>query len=393
MRKRGSRVEAYLDNAATTRPFASVREIMMKTMEEDYGNPSSLHTKGLGAERYVRDARKAIAQSLKVQEKEICFTSGGTESNNMALIGTAECYARRGKHIISTNFEHASIYNTLGYLESRGYEVSYVPVDEMGHLKMDALLDAIREDTILVSVMMVNNEVGSVLDVAAISKAVKEKKPDIVFHVDAIQAYGKFRIYPKRMGIDLLSVSGHKIHGPKGIGFLYIDEKVRVNPLIHGGGQQKGMRSGTENVPGIAGLGQAVKEIYTDHEEKIERLYGLKKRLIEGMRRLPDVKVNAVGDVVEETAPHVVSVSFRGVRAEVLLHALEERGVYVSSGSACSSNHPALSGTLKAIGVEDALLDSTLRFSLSVTTTEEEIDYALEQVAELLPVLRRYTRH
>ncbi|MBR1758738.1 MAG: cysteine desulfurase [Lachnospiraceae bacterium] len=386
-------MEAYLDNAATTRPFASVREIMMKTLDEDFGNPSSLHTKGMGAEKYLRDAKKIIANSLKVQEKEIFFTSSGTESNNTALIGVAECYARRGKHIISTNFEHASIYNTLGYLESRGYEVSYVPVDTLGHVKMDALLDAIREDTILISIMMVNNEIGSVQDIAAISKAIKEKKPDVIFHVDAIQAYGKYKIYPKRMGIDLLSVSGHKIHGPKGIGFLYVDEHVRVNPLIHGGGQQKGMRSGTENVPGIAGLGAAVKEIYTDHEEKMAHLYALKKRLIAGMEKLPDVKVNAVGDVVEETAPHVISVSFRGVRAEVLLHALEERGVYVSSGSACSSNHPALSGTLKAIGVEDALLDSTLRFSLSVTTTEEEIDYAVAQVAELLPVLRMFTRH
>ena len=386
-------MEAYLDNAATTRPFASVREIMIRTMDEDFGNPSSLHRKGMDAEQYVREAKKIIAGSLKVPEKEIVFTSGGTESNNMALIGTAECYQRRGKHIISTNFEHASIYNTLGYLEERGFEVTYVPVDAMGHVKMDCLLDAIREDTILVSVMMVNNEIGSVQDVAAISKAIKEKKPDVIFHVDAIQAYGKYRIYPKRMGIDLLSVSGHKIHGPKGIGFLYINEKVRVNPLIHGGGQQKGMRSGTENVPGIAGFGQAVKEIYTDHEEKIAHLYALKKRLIEGVRKLPDTKVNAVGDCVEETAPHVISVSFRGVRAEVLLHALEEKGVYVSSGSACSSNHPALSGTLKAIGVEDALLDSTLRFSLSVTTTEEEIDYALETLGELLPVLRKYTRH
>ena len=386
-------MEAYLDNAATTRPFASVREIMMKTMDEDYGNPSSLHIKGVGAEKYLRDAKKAIASSLKVQEKEIFFTSGGTESNNTALIGTAECYARRGKHIISSNYEHASIYNTLEYLESRGYEVSYVPVDAMGHVILSELVDAVREDTILVSVMMVNNEIGSVNDVAAISKAVKEKNPNVIFHVDAIQSYGKYRIYPKRMGIDLLSVSGHKIHGPKGIGFLYINEKVRVNPLIHGGGQQKGMRSGTENVPGIAGLGQAVREIYTDHEEKIEHLYALKKRFIEGVEKLPDVKVNAVGDRIEDTAPHVISVSFRGVRAEVLLHALEDRGVYVSSGSACSSNHPALSGTLKAIGVEDDLLASTLRFSLSVTTTEEEIDYALARLEELLPVLRRYTRH
>jgi len=386
-------VEAYLDNAATTKPFASVREIMMKTLSDDFGNPSSLHTKGMGAENYVREARKIIASSMKVKDKEIIFTSGGTESNNMALVGTAECYARRGRHIISSNFEHASIYNTLGYLEDRGFEVTYVPVDSLGKIKMDALLDAIREDTILVSIMMVNNEIGAVEDVAAISKAIKEKKKDVIFHVDAIQAYGKYRIYPKRMGIDMLSVSGHKIHGPKGIGFLFVDENVRVHPLIHGGGQQKGMRSGTENVPGIAGLGQAVKEIYTGHDAKIEHMYELKQRLIAGLTALPEVTVNAVGEDIYDTAPHVISASFRGVRAEVLLHALEEKGVYVSSGSACSSNHPALSGTLKAIGVEDALLDSTLRFSLSVTTTEEEIDYAVAFVGELLPKLRLFTRH
>lgn len=386
-------MEAYLDNAATTRPFPSVREIMLRTLDEDFGNPSSLHTKGMGAEQYIREAVKAAASSLKVKEKEIIFTSGGTESNNMALIGCAEAYQRAGRHIISTNFEHASVYNTLGYLEERGFEITYVPVDHMGIVKLDALLDAVREDTILVSVMMVNNELGSVQDVAGISKALKEKKKEVLFHVDAIQAYGKYRIYPKRMGIDLLSVSGHKIHGPKGTGFLYADEKVKLRPLIHGGGQQKGMRSGTENVPGIAGLGQAVKEIYTDHEAKIAALYSLKRKLVEGLRELPDTVVNAVGSCVEDTAPHVVSASFRGVRSEVLLHALEERGVYVSSGSACSSNHPALSGTLKAIGVEEDLLDSTLRFSFSVTTTEEEIDYALAQLGELLPMLRRFTRH
>ncbi|WP_343209250.1 cysteine desulfurase family protein [Anaerolentibacter hominis] len=399
-------MEAYLDNAATTRTFASVRDIMVKTMDDDFGNPSSLHAKGVGAEKYVREAREIIAGSLKVAPKEIFFTSGGTESNNQALIGTAMANQRAGRHIISTNFEHASVYNTLGFLEDMGFEVTYVPVDSLGRVRMDEFLAAIREDTILISIMMVNNELGSVQDIPALSKAAKEKKrklkaasgkpnvsQSLIFHVDGIQAYGKYYIYPKRMGIDLLSVSAHKIHGPKGIGFLYIDEKVKIKPLIYGGGQQKGMRSGTENVPGIAGMGQAVKEMYAGHEDKINRLYDLKSRFIEGVGKLTGTTVNAVGEDVRQTAPHVISVSFEGVRSEVLLHALEERGVYVSSGSACSSNHPSLSGTLHAIGVKKELLDSTLRFSLSVFNTEEEIDYALAVLSELLPVLRRFTRH
>ena len=386
--------QAYLDNAATTRVFDSVRDIMMQTLEEDYGNPSSMHAKGINAEKYIINAKNIIAKNLKVDAKEIVFTSGGTESNNMALIGTALANNRTGKHIITTNIEHPSVHNPLIFLEDCGYEATYLPVDGNGKVRMDKLEAAIRTDTILVSIMYVNNEVGAVEDIEAISKLIKSKNANTVFHVDAIQAFGKFKIYPKRLGIDLMSVSGHKIHGPKGVGFLYIRDKVKIKPIIYGGEQQKGMRSGTENVPGIAGLGKAVEEIYTNHDDKIANLYELKQYFIDEIRKLEGTTVNAVDlPTLRETAPHIVSVSFDGIRSEVLLHSLEDKGVYISSGSACASNHPGLSGTLRAIGVKKELLDSTIRFSFSVNTTKEEIDFAIEQLSEILPVLRRYTRH
>lgn len=382
------RMEAYFDNSATTKVFDCVKDAVVHAMTEDYGNAAARHMKGVEAERLIKEARAEIARSLKVQEKEILFTSGGTESNNMALIGTALANQRAGKHLITTAVEHASIYNTMEFLREQGFEITYLPVDSYGCISLDELRDAVREDTILVSVMYVNNEIGAVEPVEEISRVIREKNPRTLFHVDAIQAYGKYVIRPKKQGIDLLSVSGHKIHGPKGVGFLYIDERVKIRPLLYGGGQQKGMRSGTENVPGCAGLGAAVKEVYTDHEAKIERLYGLRERMIEGLKALPGVTIN--GHEGRENAPQIVSASFEGVRSEVLLHALEEKGIYVSSGSACSVNHPGVSGTLKGIGVKKELLDSTIRFSFGLFNTPEEVDYCLEVLAELLPVLRRY---
>lgn len=384
---------AYLDNAATTKPFDSVKEIMIKTLEDDFGNPSSLHNKGIIAEHYVKEAKDMIASNLKVDEKEIVFTSGGTESNNMALIGGALANKRAGKHIITTTIEHPSVHNPLIYLESLGFRITYLPVNENGHVDLEQLLEAVCDDTILISIMYVNNEIGAVQNIEIITKAVREKKKDVIFHVDAIQGYGKYKIFPRKAGIDLLSVSAHKIHGPKGIGFLYVKDKVKLKPIIYGGEQQKGMRSGTENVPGIAGLSQAVKEIYTNYTEKVKKLYELKTYFIQQVNKLDGVTVNGLNGIsIEETAPHVISVSFSGVRSEVLLHALAEKGVYVSAGSACASNHPQISGTLKAIGVSKDLLDSTLRFSLSVFTTKEELDYAVECLEEILPKLRKYTR-
>lgn len=384
-------MEIYLDNSATTRVYDCVAELVSKVMVEDYGNPSSLHRKGVESEQYIRYAREVIAASMKVSEKEIVFTSGGTESDNLALIGAALANRRMGRHIITTCIEHPAVMQTMRYLEEQGFQITYLPVDRFGIIRLEDLRCAIRRDTILVSIMHTNNEIGSLQPIGEAGTLIKNRNPRIVYHVDAIQGYGKFRIYPKKMNIDLLAVSGHKIHGPKGVGFLYINEKIRIVPIVYGGGQQKGMRSGTENVPGIAGLGKAVEKIYENLETERAAMYELKERFVQGVLQIPEVKIN--GLTGEMSAPHVVSVSFRGVRSEVLLHALEEKGIYVSAGSACASNKaPKPSDTLRAIGLEKELLDATLRFSLSVFTTQEEIDYTLQTLYDVVPVLRRYTR-
>lgn len=388
-------MEAYLDNSATTRCSDRACQLMVDLLTKDYGNPSSLHMKGIEAERFVETAKKKIAKTLRVSEKEIIFTSGGTESNNLAIIGAAMANRRAGNHIITTSIEHASVENPMEFLKEQGFDVTYLSVDENGIISLEELEEAVTEQTILVSMMQVNNEIGAIEPVAEAAELIKKKNPDTLIHVDAIQSYGKMYIYPKKLGIDMLSVSGHKIHGPKGSGFLWVKEKTKLKPLILGGGQQKGMRSGTENVPAIAGLGEAAEEIYENLDEKRAHLYGLKQRFIDGIEKLEGTHVN--GKTGEDSAPHIVSVSFEGIRSEVLLHSLEDRGIYVSSGSACSSNNHAGkqkgSKTLRNIHLKENLLDSTLRFSFSVHTTEEEIDYALEVLGELLPVLKKYTRH
>ena len=384
-------MEAYFDNSATTRCYPEVAEIVVKTMTEDFGNPSAMHLKGVEAEKYVREAAQTLAKILKVNEKEIIFTSGGTESNNLALFGGADANKRSGNHIITTSVEHAAVGQPAERLEQMGYEVTIVPVDHRGVVQLEALEKALRPDTILVSTMYVNNEVGAVMPVEEIAKLVHEKSPKALYHVDAIQAFGKYRIYPKKAGIDMLSVSSHKIHGPKGVGFLYINEKARIQPQILGGGQQAGMRSGTDNVPGIAGLGVAAKMVYTDFDEKIEHMYQLKERLAVGFLKLPDVRLN--GMEIREGAPQILSASFLGVRSEVLLHTLEEKGIYVSAGSACSSHKRKAAGTLSAMGMEAAQRESTLRFSFSEENTFEEVDYVLEVIGQVLPMLRRYSRH
>lgn len=383
-------MEVYLDNSATTKCLPDVAKLMTQIMCEEYGNPSSMHTKGVEAEKHVRKAKETIARLLKVQEKEILFTSGGTESDNIALIGIAMSHCREGRHIITTQIEHPAILQTCAFLEEQGFQITYLPVDKDGIISLSALEKAMTRQTILVSIMHTNNEIGSLQPIAEAGELIKRMNPCTVFHVDAVQGFGKSRIYPKKMNIDLLSVSAHKVHGPKGVGFLYINEKTKIRPIIFGGGQQKGMRSGTENVPGIAGMALAAEEAYHNFDEKMDYLYTIKKRFTDGVCKIENVRVN--GKNGRDSAPHVVSVSIQGVRSEVMLHALEEKGIYVSAGSACASNKPSVSSTLKAIGVEKQYLDSTLRFSFSVYTTEEEIDYTLEQLNSIIPMLRRYTR-
>lgn len=383
-------MEAYLDNSATTRCSKAAADKMVLLLTEDFGNPSSLHMKGVIAEKYINEAKKKIARTLKCQEKEIVFTSGGTESNNLAIIGSAMANQRAGKHIITTQVEHASVANTMKFLEDNGFEITYLGVDHDGRISLEELKAAMRPDTILVSIMHVNNEIGAVMPVEEAGKLIKEINHSTLFHVDAIQSYGKLHISPKNMNCDLLSVSGHKIHGPKGSGFLYIKDKTKIKPIIYGGGQQKGMRSGTENVPAIAGLGVAAEEIYTDLDTKIEAMYALKSHFINEVTRIDGVTVNGLTD--KTSAPHIVSVSVQGVRAEVILHTLEDKNIYVSAGSACSSNKPAVSATLKAIGLPKELLDSTVRFSFCVDTTIEEIDYAVKVMQDVVPKLQKYTR-
>ena len=384
-------MEVYLDNSAITRCLDSVAGLMIKIMCEDYGNPSSMHNKGVQAEQYLRYARTTIARNLKVNEKEIYFTSGGTESDNLALIGTAIANQRAGRHLITTCIEHPAVLQPMKYLENMGFGVTYLPVDKKGRVSTESLRQALRPDTILVSMMHTNNEIGSLQPVEEAAQIVKSFNSTIVFHVDGVQGYGKYRILPKKMGIDLLSVSGHKIHGPKGVGFLYVNERVKITPVVFGGGQQKGLRSGTENVPGIAGLAKAVEEVYANLDEDTGRMRGLKEYFIAGIQGLQDIQIN--GSTGMDSSPHIISISIRGIRSEVLLHALEERGIYVSAGSACASNKPAYSATLKAMGVEKELLDSTLRFSLSLFNTKEEIDYTLQALYDIIPMLRKYTRH
>ena len=384
-------MQAYLDNSATTVCEPKVVEKVVQMMSSCFGNPSAMHNKGVEAENYVKEAKEIIAKTMMVQEKEILFTSGGTESNNLAIMGCASANHRMGKHLITTKIEHPSVGNVMKHMEEEGFEVTYLPVDENGIVKLEKLKEALRPDTMMVSVMYVNNEIGAVQPIEEIGKLVKANNKATLFHVDAIQGYGKYRIYPKKMGIDLLSVSAHKIHGPKGVGFLYVDSKVKIKPILFGGGQQRDLRSGTENVPGIVGLAEAAKEIYTDFESKIEYLYDIKAYFVEKITELDNVKIN--GLTGRDGAPHVVSVSFPGIRSEVLLHSLEEREVYASAGSACASNKPAVSATLKAINAPKEHLDSTLRFSFSVHTTKEEIDYCIEVLKGLLPMLRRYARH
>lgn len=386
----GQKRDIYLDNSATTRCFPEAAALMNEIFLEDYGNPSSMHHRGVTAERRVLEAKKTLAGLLKVKEKNLYFTSCGTESDNLAIIGGALAAQRRGRHLITTRIEHPAVLEAMKYLEAQGFEITYLGVDRDGLVSAEEVAAAVRPDTILVSVMHTNNEIGSVQPIEEIGRAVKAVNPRVLFHVDAVQGFGKALILPKRMHIDLLAASGHKIHGPKGVGLLYVADGVRLEPLLHGGGQQGGMRSGTENVPGIAGMALAAKLLCGNLDEDRQRLFAMKNRLIDRLREIPDIEFNGRTD--ETAAPHILSVRVRGVRAEVLLHALEDKGIYVSSGSACSSNHPRPSETLAAIGTPASEMDNSIRMSLSVMNTMEEMDAAAQAVGEIVPLLRKYIR-
>ena len=384
-------MECYFDNSATTRTYPEVVNVMNDIMLNSYGNPSSMHRKGMEAEMAVRHARETLAKTLKADDRNIIFTSGGTESDNMALIGCAGAAVRSGEHIITTKIEHPAILETCAYLEELGYEITYLSVDSNGIIDLKELEESIREDTTIVSIMHTNNEIGAVEPIEKAGEIIKRKNPSTLFHVDAVQGYGKWNIYPRKCGIDLMSVSSHKIHGPKGIGFLYVANGVKIHPIIHGGGQQKNLRSGTENVAGIVGFAKAADIVCSRLDQDRANMYAMKNRLIEGLSSFEDIKIN--GLTGEDSAPHIVSASVGGVRSEVLLHALEDKDIYISAGSACASNKPAISETLKAIGVEKRFLESTVRFSLCGDNTMDQIEYTLDVIGSTLPMLRRFTRH
>ena len=383
-------MEIYLDNAATTAVYPEAAALMNRIMCGDFGNPSSLHKKGIEAEQYLKTAAKDLAEILKVKDKEIFFTSGGTEADNWAIFGSAMANKRRGMHLITTQIEHAAAAEPMKKLEKEGFEVTRLGVDETGTIRLDELKNAIRPDTILVSIMAVNNEIGSIQPVKEAGEIIKKANPQTLFHVDAIQAFCKIPLFPAKEKIDLMAVSSHKIHGPKGAGFLTIAPGVKIEPLIFGGGQQGGYRSGTDNVPGAAGMAYAAKRMAEHLAENSEKMQSLRKRLIGYLREMPDVAVH--GQSLPFGAPHIVNASFLGIRSEVLLHSLEEKGIYVSSGSACSSHKRAASATLTAIGCSRAEIESSVRFSFCEQTTQEEIDQTAEALNELVPVLRKYSR-
>ena len=362
-------MEIYLDNSATTKPYQEVVDKMVLALTTQYGNPSSIYKKGIEVEREIKEIRRNIARSLGAKETEIYFTSGGTECNNTIIRSVAKLNKKTKNHIISTVIEHPSVLNTLKDLEADGFEVTYLPVGKDGKISLEDLKNAIKKETILVSVMHVNNEIGTIQPIEEIGKYLKSLDEKVYFHVDGVQSYAKIKFRPSRYNIDFMSVSGHKLHGPKGIGFMYVKENNRIKPLLTGGGQEIGIRSGTENVPGIYGIGEAVRILNQDLEGTIDKIRGLRDLLKEEiLANIDNVKINSPEDGV----CHVLNVSFRGVRGEVLLHYLEQKEIYVSTGSACSSKKKG-SHVLNAIKLTPDEIEGAIRFSLSDFNTEEEI--------------------
>lgn len=377
-------MEIYLDNSATTKPYKEVVDKMVLALTTQYGNPSSIYKKGIEVEREIKEIRRNIARSLGAKETEIYFTSGGTECNNTIIRSVANLNKKTKNHIISTVIEHPSVLNTLKDLEADGFEVTYLPVGKDGKISLENLKNAIKKETILVSVMHVNNEIGTIQPIEEIGKYLKSLDEKVYFHVDGVQSYAKIKFRPSRYNIDFMSVSGHKLHGPKGIGFMYVKENNRIKPLLTGGGQEIGIRSGTENVPGIYGIGEAVRILNQDLEGTIDKVRGLRDLLKEEiLANIDNVKINSPEDGV----CHVLNVSFRGVRGEVLLHYLEQKEIYVSTGSACSSKKKG-SHVLNAIGLTPDEIEGAIRFSLSDLNTKEEIMKTVEVLKESVSDLR-----
>jgi cysteine desulfurase len=385
--------EIYLDNSATTRPLSEVITAMVDSMETNYGNPSSLHNKGLRAERIIKRARNKILKKINNPSKgEVVFTSGGTESNNLAIKGIAEGYQNRGNHLITTEVEHSSVLNVFKYLEKNGYEVTYLPVNSEGLISLNKLRQALKEDTILVSIMHINNELGSIQPIKKAASIIKEKNKKTFFHVDGIQAFGKIDINPEKMGVDLYSISSHKFHGPKGIGALYLKKGIDLSPLLHGGGQENNLRSGTENIPGIAGLIPALDSLpELNHQtNSVSPTLELRDYFIEHLQnnseKLPNFKINTPL-FSDNAAPHIINISFPGLRGEVIVHSLEGEGIYISTGSACHSKKNDKSSVLEAINLSDKYLQGTVRFSFSRFNTRKEIDFAINILIEKLNFL------
>lgn len=383
-------MEVYLDNAATTRVSAAAAQAMMHMLREDYGNPSSLHNKGFSAEKALEESRTIIAGVMKVSKNDLYFTSGGTEGNNMAIYGVAEAYKRNGQHILISDIEHPSVKDAAFRLKNNGFEVEAIPVDVHGIIDVDTLSKMVKQETILVSIMHVNNEIGSIQAIKTLSQCVKKVNKKTIFHVDGVQSFGKYPLYPNRIDVDLMTISGHKIHGPKGVGALYLSPKVRLVPLVYGGNQQKGVRSGTENVPGIVGFGVATKEAYQQLHERKATITDLRNYCIKSLsEKIEDITFNSD---LEKGAYHILNIRVVGVKSEVLLHSLEEVGIYVSTGSACSSNKKHHSSTLQALGQGTEASDQAIRLSFCHENTKEEIDYFIEQLGTLAPMLRRFRR-
>ena len=379
----------YLDNAATTQALPQVAEKMTQMMCETFGNPASISTMGLEVGKEIRHTAQMIAKGIRCKEEEIFFTSGGTEGDNWAIFGTAKGYNRQGNHFITTTIEHPAVKNPMKELEENGARVTWLKVDEKGYISIEELENAIEEDTVLVSIILINNETGTIQDAKKIGGIIKKKNPKTLFHVDAVQAFGKYAIDVEKMKIDLLTMSGHKIHGPKGVGMLYMRKGTKVQPLIIGGGQQNGQRGGTENGSGVAALGVAVEHAFLHMKNNLAHVNELKQALAKGILGIPDTSIN--GDL-QEGSPYVLNATFLGLRSEVLLHSLESKNIFVSAGSACDSKKRGVSSVLGAMGLEPAQIEGAIRFSFSSYSTLEEVKECLIALEEIVPFLRKYNR-